>query len=110
MTCSSRSSVSNHLSINPSALLFPKFEEVSNERHISGIYLRSPRQCSQCKDLQTRCTHVIGEHYVADERRRFAGSSVGNGVTDTGQAFCVVAGLILLEVHESNIGIGARDP
>ena len=38
------------------------------------------------------------------------GLGLGDGVTDAGQAFCIVAGLIPLEVYESDIGIGARDP
>ena len=82
---------------------------MSQKRPINGIHLRSPRQTSRCNGLQTRCAHVIGEQYVADERRRYVGSGLGDGVTDAGQAFCVVARPILLEVYELDIGIGVRD-
>ena len=37
------------------------------------------------------------------------GSGLGDGVTDAGQAFCVVAGPISLEVYELDIGIGVGD-
>ena len=83
---------------------------MSHERHVSGLHIHSPRQSCRCKELQTCCAHFIVKHYVAHDRRRFVGSGLSDGVTDAGQAFCVVAGLILLEVYESNFGIGARDP
>ena len=67
-------------------------------RQILGICLHSPRQSWKCEDLQPRCAHIRGEHYGADERGRFVGSGLGDGVTDAAQAFCVTAGLVLLEV------------
>lgn len=109
VTCSNRSSISNHLSIYPSALHFPKYEEMSQEQHISRLHLHSPRQSCRSKDLQVCCAHLIGEQYVADERGRFVRSGLGDGVTDAYQAFCVIAGLILLKVYELDIGIGTRD-
>lgn len=37
------------------------------------------------------------------------GSGLGDGVANAGQAFCVVAGPIPLEVDELDIGIGVGD-
>ena len=82
---------------------------MSQKRLIYGIHLRAPRQTSRCNGLQTRCAHVIGEQYVADERRRYVGSGLGDGVADAGQAFCIVAGPIPLEVYELDVGIGVGD-